>query len=392
MNPKERILGALTGQKIDHTPCAPFFWAGENFWKPVQEVNVGVDPELNNINDHIDSKYRWSSIEEHMDVMINVLRVNPVLHIDVSFSNNLSDVEEKLWTEKSGERKILHKEYNTPSGILSASVDLDHWPLGNDIPFFTDWVTGFIEYWVSSLEDIERLKHVLLQPDRETIKKDKKANRKIFSIAEKYQLPVYSYIGKGLTGLLQLMGAENACIASIERPEIVESYLEYEHFLNMKRMEIAVDFGVDFFGRNGFYETCDFYSPAQLETFLGKYLQKEIDLAHSADKPIYYTLCTGIMPMLDYIDRLGFDCIFGIDPALDNNNLKIINESLPGKTLWTGLSAPIHIGGNSERAVRDAVRYAMENVDRLILAACPSIRNYWKFENILAMIDEWKKD
>jgi uroporphyrinogen-III decarboxylase len=391
MNPKERILAALTGEEVDYTPCAAVFWAGGNFWKPVQEINFDVDPKLNHINDHIDSRYKWSGLEEQIDIMINVLGVDPVLYVGVSFSDRSENVEEKKWIEKTGEHRILHKEFSTPAGILSAAVNSEHWPLGDDIPFFTDWVASFTKYWVESLEDIEKLKYVLLPPDEETIKRDMEANKEIFSLAEKYQLPVCSYIGKGLTGLLQLMGTEKLCLASIEKPEIIESYLEYEHFSNMKRMEIAIDFGVDFLGRNGFYETCDFYSPAQLERFLKKHLEAEIDLAHSADKPIYYTLCTGIMPMLDYVNKLNFDCIFGIDPALDHNDLKKINESLPGKTLWTGLSAPIHIGSNREETVREAVQSAMKNVDRLILAACPSIRNYWNFENTLAMINEWKK-
>jgi hypothetical protein len=41
---------------------------------------------------------------------------------------------------------------------------------------------------VESLEDIEKLKYVLLPPNEETIKKDIEANREIFSLAEKYQL------------------------------------------------------------------------------------------------------------------------------------------------------------------------------------------------------------
>ena len=391
MSPKERILAALTGKEVDYTPCAPVFWAGPDFWKPVQEVNFDVDPELNHINDPIDDEYKWSGLEEQIHVMRDVLGVDPVLHAGVSFSDRSKNVEEKKWVERTGSHDILHKAFDTPAGVLSASVSLEHWPHGDDIPFFTDWMASFTKYWVESLEDVEKLKHVLLPPDEETIKRDMEANKAVFLLAEKVQLPVCSYIGKGLTGLLQLMGTENVCLASIEQPEILASYLEYEHFLNTKRMEIAMDFGVDFLGRNGFYESCDFYSPTQLEAFLRKHLQEEVDLAHAAGKPIYYTLCTGIMPMLDYVNRLHFDCIFGIDPALDQNDLRKINESLPGKTLWTGLSAPIHIGSNREENVREAVQSAMKNVDRLILAACPSIRNYWKFEHTLAMIDEWKK-
>ncbi|MDO9463773.1 MAG: uroporphyrinogen decarboxylase family protein [bacterium] len=390
MNSKERILSALTGKGVDYIPCAPTFWRGPNFWRPVEEVNFDVDPKLNDINKHVDNKYRWSTLEEQINVMLNVLGVDPVLSIDVSFSKNLKNVEEKKWIEKKGERKILHKEFHTPAGILSASVNLEHWPHGEDIPFCTNWVASYTKYWVESLEDIEKLKYVLLAPDDESMKKDIESNKQMFSLARKYQLPICSSIGAGLTRLLQLMGADNVCIATIERPEIIESYLEYEHSLNKKRMEIAIDFGVDFFGRDGFYETCDFYSPQQLESFLKSHLEEEIDVAHSAEKPIYYTLCTGIMPMLDYANKLNFDCINSIEPALDNNDLRKIDNSLPGKTLWTGVSAPIHIGSDNEEDVREAVRYAIKNVNHLILGVAPSIRNYWHFENTLAMIDEWK--
>jgi len=391
VNSRERIIAALTGKKVDYTPCAPVFWAEPNFWKPVEETNVGIDPKLNDVNKHIDNKYRWFSFEEQINVMINVLEVDPVLSISVSFSDRLKDVVEKKWIKKKGEHKTLHKEFHTPAGILSAAANLDNWPHGEDIPLFTDWTASYTKYWVESLEDIEKLKYILLPPDEETIKRNIEANQGTCSLAKKYQLPVFAYIGTGLTGLLQLMGAENICLASIEKPEIIASYLEYEHFLTKERMKIAIDFGVDFFGRNGFYETCDFYSPAQLEAFLKTYLEAEIKVAHSAGKPIYYTLCTGIMPMLEYISKLNFDCIRGIEPALDNNDLKKINELLPEKTLWTGVSAPIHIGGDNEEIVKEAVRLAINNVDRLILAASPSIRNYWNFENTIAMVEEWKR-
>ena len=111
MNSKERIIAALAGKEVDYTPCAPGFWHGPNFWKPVQEENFNVDPKLNDINKHIDKKYRWFTLEEQINVMLSVLEVDPFLHIDVSFSKNLKNVEEKNGLRKKESAKFFTKNF-----------------------------------------------------------------------------------------------------------------------------------------------------------------------------------------------------------------------------------------------------------------------------------------
>jgi len=63
------------------------------------------------------------------------------------------------------------------------------------------------------------------------------------------------------------------------------------------------------------------------------------------------------------------------------------------KSFWGGISAPEHIGRGTPHKVREAVRKAFSDFGHrgLILKAVPSIRSIWPWENVLAMIDEWKK-
>jgi uroporphyrinogen-III decarboxylase len=61
--------------------------------------------------------------------------------------------------------------------------------------------------------------------------------------------------------------------------------------------------------------------------------------------------------------------------------------------LWGGVSAPMHIGEGRPEEVRAAVRQAVEIFGRrgFILTAVPSIRPHWAWENVVAMLDEWRK-
>ncbi len=92
----------------------------------------------------------------------------------------------------------------------------------------------------------------------------------------------------------------------------------------MVKARALVENGVDIVRRNGFYETTDFWSPRQLQTFLGERLREEAELAHSAGRVCSYTVCTGVMPILDYLAELPFDAYDGIEPALGNQDMRIV--------------------------------------------------------------------
>ena len=190
-----------------------------------------------------------------------------------------------------------------------------------------------------------------------------------------------------------MFGATELCFKMMDEPELVEEYLELEHRVNMKHMEIMLELGTDVIRRNGFYETADFYSPEMLQHFLGKRLREEIKLTHEAGRLIGYTLHTGITPMLNYLNDLDFDCILHIDIAHSSNDIQRIKDGLGSrKSVMTGPSNTFHMWSHDTAEIKKAVDNVFDIFGKkgLILSSCPSSHSIMPWENTLAMIDEWK--
>ena len=109
-------------------------------------------------------------------------------------------------------------------------------------------------------------------------------------LVERYGIALCLCQGLGLTGAVNMFGPTEISLLCLSDPDLVDAYLEVDHEYNLKTMEIGLDLGADMIRRNGFYETCDLYSPAVLKRFLGNHLRREADLVHSAGKLIGYTI------------------------------------------------------------------------------------------------------
>lgn len=377
MTGKERILAAIRREPVDYVPCAPFM--NPQDW--TQRVGK-----------------RWQypfgpSTPETLDYMVTKLGVDQMLILSwgVFPSDNVSS---KVWLEND----IIHKIWSTPAGELHAAIRYnEYWPHGLDIPFFGDYNPAhYVKPWLSSMEDIECLRYILLPPrDKQQLEQIRFAHHEAKFLADKYQQPVGFYFGLGLSGALLMFGPAELCELMITNPDMVEAYLELDHQWILKNYEVAIDLGVDFIWRDGFYESCDFYSPVMLERFLSKRLQQEIRLVHDAGLPMGYTLLTGIMPMLDYLQKLDFDCIVCLDVFYKDANAVTIKNTLGGtKSFWTGPSDTIQMPWEKPEAVRAAVRHVFEVFGKrgLIITPCSSSKAVFPWENVLAMIDEWKKN
>jgi hypothetical protein len=123
-------------------------------------------------------------------------------------------------------------------------------------------------------------------------------------------------------------------------------------------------------------------------------MEREIRMAHEAGRPFNYTMCTGIMPLLPLLAQMEFDSLDTIEPVLGRQDMPRLAQELGAtKCLWGGVSAPMHLGRGRPEEVRAAVRQAIDVFGQrgFILTAVPSIRPQWPWENVLAMLDEWRK-
>ena len=131
-----------------------------------------------------------------------------------------------------------------------------------------------------------------------------------------------------------------------------------------------------------------------LEAELAPLLREQIDATHQGGALICYTVNTGVMPILNHLDKLEFDSIFGIDLDAGDTDLQAIVDKLGhSKSLWVGPVSHAHIEKPTDEPVRRVVRECFETIGHtgLILGFAVSTHAIMPWENTLATIDEWKK-
>lgn len=378
MTSRERILAAIQRKAVDYVPCC----AGFNPLNPV--LRKGHQWQ-----------FPWppdAPFKDQLAYQVEQLGLDQIVPMGIDLCRPESDVKSKVWLDG----KILHKVFTTPSGDLHASVNYNElWPHGRDIPFYSDFNVGhFVEPWIQNECDLACLKHIRKLCDtKEVIDEARSAFARAKKLADEYKLVIIAHVGMGLTGAQHLFGVTGLCTLSIDNPGLVHAYLEYEHQINLRTIEVLGGFGVDIIRRNGFYETADFFGPEMLNEFVGGRIRREADAARAAGMLSTYTIHTGIMPILDYLATLTVDSFFGMDIVFHDMDLRKIRDKLAAnKSLWTGPSSTYHLWKGPE-PTRQAVRQVFEVMGKtgLILSPCVSAHSIMPWESTLAMIDEWKK-
>ncbi|MBN2583820.1 MAG: hypothetical protein JXL80_12200 [Planctomycetes bacterium] len=377
MTRRERVLAAVRREAVDRVPCVVSF-------------NPLYPPQRTCWN------FPWSqsaTIEERAAYQVEVLGLDQVLMMGTECCRPAEGVTSRTWIEDG----LLHKAYETPAGVLHASVRHNElWAHGEDIPLMSDFNVGhFDEPWIRTEQDLECLRYVVQwDPTGESQRTARSLYERLRRLADRYGLAVEAKAGEGMTGAMKMMGAEPLCTMVVENPGLVDAYLEFEHEINLKTIELLGEWGVDIVNRNGFYETADFYGPAMLERFIGPRLRREADAVRAAGMLSSYTIHTGIMPILDYLAGLTMDVLFGIDIAFHGVDLERVRDRLGGgKSFLIGPSSTYHLWSGPE-ATRDAVRRVFEVFgDRpgFILSPGVSAHSIMPWESTLALIDEWKR-
>lgn len=377
----ERVLAALRRQEVDFVPCSPFFASLSGVQQRGYTWNFPW--ALPETPEAIRESYRYQ---------VEALGVDPVVQVFLGPVHPTAAVAARVWRQGD----LLHKSYTTPAGELSCIVHADaKWPFGEEIPLYSDFFAHFRKPWLRSEADLACMEYLLRPPHTsEQIDACRRRFATARALADEFRLPIMAHVGTGLTGMQQLCGAEALCLMALEKPEFIHAYVEMEHRVNLKCIELAADLGADIIRRNGFYESCDFYSPTMLRKFLARPLQEEFSRIRQAGKVSGYTLNTGVEPMLDGLAALDFDCLMHVDIAFHGHDVRALRGKLgERKSFWIGPSSAYHIWNGTEDSVRQAVRDCFNVFGKrgLILTACPSTHSIMPWDKTLAMIDEWKR-
>ena len=372
MTSRERLLAAARRQEVDYLPCSIYF-----------NNNLEVDG------------YNLKEAKERIRLQAD-LGGDPVAYLAIS---NLPhpEVETRTWIEEKPDEKhpILYKEYSTPAGKLRYGIYYTpDWPYGKNIPWNDHTASHLHEPLIKTPDDAAAFAYIWHPPDQSCLEAVRSANEETYGTAEKYRIAVQGYAGAGLATLLFVMGAENAILFSVDYPEVFQRLAEIDSRTNIERIKLCARAGADLVKRFGGYEQTNFYNPHIFRTVVLPLLRREVETAHEEGLLIYYRVVTGMEPVLDEIASAGFDCIEGGEPHLSGCSLEMWHDAFAGKRAsWTGISTPVLLGRGDTRTVRREVRHCVEVFGRtgFILGITNSIRKHFRWENVLAMIDEWKK-
>jgi len=378
MTSRERLLSALRREPVDYVPCCASF-------NPLTETQRRGHPW----------NFPWppeATSQEQLQYQVEQLGLDQVVNVGANLCRPVSGVEFRVWVDDG----ILHKSYRTPAGELHASIRYNEsWPHGHEIPFYSDFNIGhFVEPWIQNEADLRCFTHIVRLCDtRAVLEKTREEAKQARQMAERYRLATLAHVGMGLTGAQHLFGATQLCLMTLENPDLVHAYMEHEHRINLRTIEVLGDCGIDILRRNGFYETADFYGPHMLEQFVAPRVNRETEVARARGMLTSYTVHTGLAPILNYLARLTVDSLFGIDIAFKDIDLCEVKQRLCGnKSLWIGPSSTYHIWKGPD-PTRQAVRqvFSVFGKTGLILSPCVSAHSIMLWESTLAMIDEWKK-
>ena len=394
---KHRMLAAMKCETVDHTPCSIYF------------------------NEHLQVRgYDLLKWRDHVRLQAD-LGTDPIAYLIIPNSYH-PEVETRVWVDDSyGERgSVLFKEYRTPAGALRIGAKrTSDWPPHHEgIPGFNwdllrhaadyspDWhkvpdvpwddhtASNIVEPLVKSPEDVEAFEYIWRPPEEADFPAMTEYNEAVRRVAEEYGIPVQGYAGAGLATLMFTMGAENMALFSVDHPESFKRLAEIDHRTNLRRIELCARQGADYVKRFGGYEQSNFFHPRVFREVVSPLLRREVEAAHDAGILIYYRIVTGMEPNLEEIASLGFDCIQGGEPHLSNCSFEMWREAFSGRaSSWTGVSTPALLVGKDPDTVRREVRRCIDVFGSrgFILGVTNSIRADCRWENVLAMVDEWKK-
>lgn len=360
----------MRSEPVDHLPCSIYF-----------NPNLRVDG------------YDGSRLEDRTRLALD-LGTDPFILLNLTFSTD-PRVKTRSWIEDSETGPVIWQTWDTPDGPLTQAIRKEGVTADWDAIAWGDESAGsIVKPLLSEPGDIARCRH-LMQPTSEAdYEAWLHANADAFALARSHDLPVVLTYGQGLAAVMFVLGAENAVFLAIDDPDGFEDLTERIHQAEMRNIELAARGQVDILKRFGGYEMCNFYNPDIFRKVCLPRLKKEVDYAHDLGLLIFYRVVTGMLPVLDELAGIGFDCIEGGEPHLSECSLETWRDTIAGRaSTWTGVSTPVLLGGSDPEAVRQEVRQSVELFGRqgFILGATNSIRNHFPWSNTLAMVDEWKK-
>ena len=294
---------------------------------------------------------------------------------------------------------LLHKSYETPAGVLSTVVrQTGDWPHGDHIPFVDDYQIARAERnLVTATQDLEALRYLLVPPAAEDLAAFRRQAEEARRFTQKRGMLTSGGWGVGADMVSWLCGLENMVYLAADSPEFLEALFEMIGAWNRERMAVILESGVDLYIRRGWYESCQFWSPALYRRFILPHLKREARMAHQAGCKFGYIMTMSTRPLLDMFVEAGIDVLIGIDPSpAAQNDLPLMKEKLRGKIcIWGGIDAAHTIELGTAEEVRRETEKALHLLgpDGFVLSPVDNVTvdTPQTWSNLRVMIRTWQE-
>ncbi len=375
---RDRLLTALSCQQPDRVPCSFMIFhilrrqcsSEEQFAQ--RQLELGLDPFV------------------HLG------------HLPMSFDPAVA-TELTITPDPDGDGNLLVKTYDTPAGQLKSIVrQTEDWEHGDSLPLLDDFVIPRSKKFpITGPADLPALRHVFGPFRHDDIIAYRRRARELVSFAKRNDLPTVAGWGRGgepgvmgMDAAMWLVGMENLMLLAHDQPQTVTELAEIIGQWNRRQIEIMLDPQPDLLIRRAWYETTEFWTPAQYQQFIQPGLKAEAELVHQAPAKFGYIITSAMMPLIPHILAAGVDVIIGVDPVQGKGtDLPRLKQTTMGKTaLWGGVSGSMTVELGTAEQTSQAVRQAIDALapgGGFILSPVDNVRDETPhaWPNVRALID-----
>lgn len=375
MTSKERLLSAIRGEPVDHVPMVVRFWGNPRHERAI-----------------------WQDERERLEFFA---ARGWDTHIDLwCLVRPTQDVAGEVAYEQDDRGVIRHQVWHTPAGDVHERLRAtDDWPESQTatdcIGLLHDFRPArYVEVPFKAADDLAALPYLVPVEnplDEDDLTRNYQALR---ALADEFQVPVFADIRPGLDWLVWLFSAQEAVLRTMDSPEMMRQILDHIGAAYRRRQDLLLALGVDGTIRSGWYESADLWSPELFRAYAVPALEEELRAVRAAGAAFVYLMDSGVRPLLPELDGLDLDCLAGIDPATaGGTDLAEVRRQLPGKSIWGGLSGPLHLGLETPQGVERAVERAFTACGRdgFILGPMVGLRYNWPWENLEACDRAWRR-
>ena len=271
----------------------------------------------------------------------------------------------RQWIEHpAGERyPVLHKEYDTPHGVLRQVVrKTEDYP--EQVDLFSDHNVPSgrsLEYLVSAEQHLAPLAYLFQPPEDEQVSQYLEQARVVREFCDREQVLMAAHLPGVGDPLIWMCGVEASVFAALERPEFLQALIAIISRWNLRLLELAIEAGCQHIVRRGIYESTVFWSPALYGRFLLGPLQAETRMAHEGGLTLDYLNTAGETPLLSHYEAAGIDMLSNLDPLAPGADLVTVKQRLGGKVaLCGGINNTLILEAGTPEQVREEVARAAD--------------------------------